>query len=171
MAKKPLLNFLKSLCVVLLIGGCTTLHKRYTVKECPSVTPSVGALTTQQTPAAAASNITPKITQDVSIFYDLQKADLNNDGREEIIALYKTSEGSRGVKVISMSEPAEGKVIFSKYFDSPDVQYKLRDGIPTIIVRGDGDVAGCGVNKSYCWDGSAFTQDKSNCKLSVVTEP
>lgn len=168
MRKKQIFQGAKFLCLLLLIGGCSTLHKKSAVKEGISLKEEM--IVSGQVPSEALKKPI-RITQDVFTFYDLQKADLNDDGIEEIIALYKTPLGSSGVKVISLSESSEGKILFSKYFDSPDVQYKVRGGIPTIIVRGEGDVAGCGVSKSYCWDGKAFTLDKSSCKLSIVAEP
>lgn len=168
MNKKLFFQGIKFLCLVLLIGGCSTSHKKTTVRDRSTFKKweDVSARVSQ-----GESKEPKQITRDVTVFYDLQKTDLNNDGVEEIIALYKTPVGSSGVKVISLADSAESKILFSKYFDSTDVQYKVRDGIPTIIVRGEGDVAGCGVNKAYCWDGKAFTLDKSSCKLSIVSEP
>jgi len=167
MNKKLIFQGIKFLCLVLLVGGCSTLHKKSPVKDAATLKKGEGF----SSGVSSGESRKPQITQDVMVFSDLEKIDLNNDGNEEIVALYKTPLGSTGVKVISLAGSAEGNILFSRYFDSPDVQYKLRDGIPTIVVRGEGDVAGCGVNKAYCWDGKAFTLDKSSCKLSVVSEP
>ncbi len=104
-----------------------------------------------------AVNQEPKITDDILNFIDLKEIDLDNDGENEIAAIYNAGLNLRGVKVIKINSPAGRSVIFAKVFNTNDLRFKIRKGLLTLIVK-DRDSSGCGVNKFYIWEGKKFCQ-------------
>lgn len=100
-------------------------------------------------------NLTPKLREDVVRFIDLKELDLDNDGKKEIVAIYNAGLNLRGVKVIKDNVPADKNVIFAKVFNTNDLRFELRNGLPMLIAK-DNNSAGCGLTKFYVWDGKGF---------------
>lgn len=98
-----------------------------------------------------------ELTDDVVSFIDLKEIDLDNDGENEMVAIYNAGLNLRGVKVIKLNNSTGRKVIFSKVFNTNDLRFKVKKGVGTLIVKYRNS-AGCGWNKFYVWQGKEFSQ-------------
>lgn len=99
-----------------------------------------------------------RVMDDVLVFRVLEQIDLDKDGMKEIIAIYATDINSTGVKVIKFHNDG-GDVIFKRVFNTPNVEFAMRSGIPTLIVQEKEQTTGCawgGLKSTYRWDGKAF---------------
>lgn len=99
-----------------------------------------------------------RVLADVLVFRDLKEVDLDKDGAKEIIAIYATHSSASGVKVIKFRN-GKGEVIFERIFDTSDIKFEIKNGVPVLMVNEAGEAAGCdmrGVKSVYRWDGKAF---------------
>lgn len=130
---------------ILVLCGCSTI--RFSEKSDKS----------DKSRVKNAVNQEPKITDDVLNFIDLKEIDLDNDGGNEIAAIYNAGLNLRGVKVIKLNKQAGRRVIFAKVFNTNDLRFKVKKGVLTLIAK-ERDSAGCGLNKFYVWEGNEFHQ-------------
>lgn len=113
-----------------------------------------GCATTK--PSAMKKSRKKELLAGVVFFKELQQIDLDKDGEKEILAIYAAGADSTGVRVIKSNRKKGEHIIFERVFNTPDVKLKLKAGAPYVIVRGSGQAAGCGLRKTYHWDGKAF---------------
>lgn len=100
------------------------------------------------------------VLDDVLVFKDLQKVDLDNDGQKEMVAIYTTNKSNNlvGVKVVKFQKD-RGEIIFERIYNASKIEFTIKDNIPTIIVEHAVQSSGCASGKIrsyYQWNGTAF---------------
>ncbi|MDD5348308.1 MAG: hypothetical protein PHT59_06830 [Candidatus Omnitrophica bacterium] len=92
--------------------------------------------------------------------YSTIRYDLDADGKNEYLLMFSTGKHSSRVKVIKFFGKT-GTVIFEHVASTPNTQFRLFEGVPTLIFEEStyepDYAAGARYKDYYAWDGSTFS--------------
>jgi hypothetical protein len=100
------------------------------------------------------------VMDDVLFYHDLQEIDLNEDEKPEIVAIYTNNLNLGAVKVLKIKDDKIEGVIFQETFNSPEIKFQVKEGMPIIIVKEKSYPFGFKTSKVYQWNGRAFICEK-----------
>jgi len=113
--------------------------------------------------SAAQKETIKKIIDDESFvtMNDTVEIDLDKDGKNEAIVIYVAGAHSSGAKVIKFSN-SEPEIIFQHGSSTPNTEFKLLEGTPTLIFE-ESDyppsyTIGRRYEEIYQWDGKTFNK-------------
>ncbi len=150
------------LCV--LGAGCATSQtgKAFSAASVPQNIPPVvtapvipQALNVALPPLKPPDQPKPRLTFDVRYFFDIQFADLDEDGIKEIVALYNSGLGLVGIKAIKWHDDT-GSVMFSRVFAAEKGVLEVVDSGLVVRLQSP-SMFGFGLkqNQALRWDAAA----------------
>ena len=123
-----------------------------------------GCSTTKDTkiPSQQLAHLAPTIDkrdeflEKVAVFRDLRQIDLDEDGREEMVAVYTSVDNATCVRVFRINNNRQ-ELIFKETFATPDVSFHIQNGVPLLVYKEYDASLRRRLNKIYHWTGERFT--------------